>query len=234
MQLITFQTLSRFGYNKELRITFQIQPYKLKNTKYSNTAVIILAGGQSKRAETIKGLRKISDDYWIDLLIRYFKNLTIKHIFIGLGFDHDEYIIHSKHINDITYIINSNPENGSFSTLQSVLSVATNINWQHTLLLHIDHAIPKVQTIERLLDMIDSEVVKPTYKAKSGHPIVLSHSFCCDLITKNPSSTLNIEIKKLSLNKIKWVEVDDDSIDENLNTEEKWLRFKLKNYPTLN
>lgn len=198
----------------------------MENNKYSNISVIILAGGQSQRAETIKGLRKVGTDYWVDLQISFYKKLGIKHIFIGLGFDHEEYINHSKQIKNISYVINQNPENGSFSTLQTVLNYAIDTKWDQVILMHIDHAIPNNKTIEKLLNTTSCDVIKPTHNGQSGHPIVISHSFCCDLIRKNPSSTLNIEIKMLSLSQIKWIEVNDASIVENLNTESRWLKFQ--------
>ena len=98
-------------------------------------------------------------------------------------------------------------------------------------LIYIDHAVPKTSTIEKLLKNSKYDVIKPTFNNKSGHPIVLSHAFSKTLMQKSSSSQLNIEIQKLNLDQILWVEVNDINIHENLNTKDNWQIYKrsLKN-----
>ncbi len=191
-----------------------------------NTAVIILAGGKSQRAETIKGLRLINDEYWIDIQICFFKKQGFKNIFVGLGYDNQEYISKSKELSSYKHAINPKPQNGSFSTLQNTLIAALKSDWNHSLLIHIDHALPKATTIEKLLENNKYEVNKPNYNNKSGHPIVMSRAFCETLIQKSNSAQLNTEIQKLRLEQILWVEVDDKNIHSNFNTIEKWQAYK--------
>lgn len=195
---------------------------------YNNIAVIILAGGQSQRAETIKGLREIGSDYWIDLQIKFYQQLGIDNIFIGLGFDYQEYLDKSILIKQNNYAINPNPENGSFSTLQAVLRSIPKIEIQQLIIMYIDHAIPNISTIEKLIGSNHCDVIKPLYKKKSGHPIVISQKLGKQLINKTNSSQLNNEIKKLNLKQINWIDVNDKNILENFNTQDKWENFKTK------
>ena len=191
-------------------------------TLHENTAVLILAGGQSQRAETIKGLRQFNDKYWIDVQIDYFKSHGIKSIFVGLGYDHLLYIKRSKNLKRCFYTINSNPHHGSFSTLQNTLIKALEQEWNRIVIIHIDHALPKPSTLTELLAHHDYAVIKPTNDNVSGHPIVLSRDFCKILINQSFSSQLNTQIRKLNVSQILWVKVNDKNIHENFNTKEKW------------
>jgi CTP:molybdopterin cytidylyltransferase MocA len=196
---------------------------------FDDTVVIILAGGKSSRAETIKGLRKYKNNYWIDHQIDFFINLGIKQIFIGLAYHSEKYSEESYYLKSkspyITKIINQNPENGPFSTLKAVITEALNSNWQKSIIIHIDHVTPLESTIKSLLNLKEFDVVKPQFLDKSGHPIVLMRSFCQALLAKSDLSTLAKEIRNLPLNKIKWVDVNDDNIHFNLNDKNSWEEY---------
>ncbi|MCF6318012.1 MAG: NTP transferase domain-containing protein [Proteobacteria bacterium] len=194
--------------------------------KYHNVAVVILAGGKSARAETAKGLRIIKKQFWIDILIQHFKDLGIGNIFVGLGFGNQEYLKYSSHLKNSDFVINPNPENGSFSTFQNVLKNHINDKWKQTIVIHIDHAIPNKKTLDTLLNSGDYSVIKPTYKGKTGHPTIISHLFCKQLINKPSHSQLNTEIKKLNIKQVKWVAVEDKNILENFNTKQQWQNYK--------
>jgi len=191
-----------------------------------NTAVIILAGGKSQRAETIKGLRLINDEYWIDIQISFFKKQGFKNIFVGLGYDNQEYISKSKELSSCKHAINPHPQNGSYSTLKHTLTESLEYDWAYSLMIHIDHALPKITTIDKLLETNQKDVIKPSNNNKSGHPIVMSRVFCETLVQKSNSAQLNTEIQKLRLEQILWVEVDDKNIHSNFNTIEKWQAYK--------
>lgn len=194
-----------------------------------NTAVIILAGGQSSRAEQIKGLRQVNGDYWIDIQISYFLALGFKQIFIGLGYDHEKYMNLSKFIKqestEVISIINKNPENGSFSTLKKILTKATIQQWDSAIIMHIDHALPDKNTILALVDQAGFDTVKPSFNGQSGHPIKISRSFCQKLTKKPDTTQLNKEIRKLNINNICWLKVNNNMIKYNLNTHQDWQTY---------
>ena len=194
--------------------------------KYKQTAVIILAGGQSSRAEVTKGLRKINQEYWIDLQINYFLKLGFKYIFVGLGHDSIKYINSSvflqKPPGNLKYFINENPDNGAFSTLKHVLIQAIKFNWTDTLILHIDRALPDSRVLSTLINQTNYDVVKPCFNGVSGHPIKISQSCCLHLSKKSGTSQLDREIRKLDINQIYWLEVESDIIHYNFNTEPEW------------
>lgn len=193
--------------------------------KFNNVAVVILAGGKSERAEMPKGLRVIEKQLWIDILIKHFEYLGFDNIFVGLGFDSKKYLSKSVLLQTANYYINPNPKNGSFSTLQNVLKETIAFDWKHIVVMHIDHAKPNPVTLEKLIVEKDFNVVKPLFNKQSGHPIVLSHTFCRTLLSKPTTSKLNVELKKLNKKQIMWVNVEDASIHENMNLEKQWLTY---------
>ena len=197
----------------------------MKNN-FNDTVVIILAGGKSSRAETVKGLRKLKNRNWIDHQINFFQNLGINHIFVGLAYHSERYLKESEYLikesSSISYFINKYPENGPFSTLKTVLKGIIDLNWQRSVIIHIDHGIPLESTIASLIKEVDFDLVKPRFEGKSGHPIVLSKLFCKGLLLKNDHSTLAKEARNLPLKKIKWLEVNDENIHLNLNDKESW------------
>lgn len=193
--------------------------------KYHKVAVVILAGGKSKRAETTKGLRRVGQQFWIDILIKHFKDLGLNHIFVGLGFDNQEYLNKSIQLQFVDHFINPDPENGSFSTFQNILKQTLKFDWEHIIVMHIDHAKPNPITLGKLIDMKDFYVSKPVFNKQSGHPIVLNHTYCKTLLSKPETSKLNIELKKLNKKQIQWANVEDSTIHENMNSKKQWLKY---------
>ncbi len=198
--------------------------------RFENHIVIILAGGQSTRAETTKGLRKIRDAYWIDQQIQFFHDLGLKKIYIGLGYDHEKYLKQSHFLknNQTKAFINNRPEMGAFSTLKHVLKSVQSSSWQHAIILHIDHALPTQKIINDLTEKTNHCVVKPTYNNQSGHPIILSKEFTKCLIQQPDSSQLNKEIRKLPIEQIFWLSTESETILYNLNTKQQWMSYLKK------
>ncbi len=196
---------------------------------HPRTVLILLAGGKSSRAEEIKGLRKVHNIYWIDIVLKHYLNLGLSESFIGLGYNNDQYLDKSFCLNNSTfktnYSINQNPANGSFSTLQTILNKALASQWDFALILHIDSALATKKTIEILLKESKHSVVKPIYRGKSGHPIKLSRKLCENLVLKPKNSQLDEEMRKINKSQIFWKKVNDDTIHINLNTKESWIDY---------
>jgi len=201
-------------------------------TKYPHSILILLAGGKSSRAEKTKGLRMLNEQYWIDIVLQHYQQMGLTDIFVGLGYNHEQYLTNSHFLNssanNVNYSINKNPIDGSFSTLQTILKKALNNQWQSALILHIDCALISENTIKTLLKETKYAVVKPTYKGTSGHPIKLSREYCENLLVKPKNSQLNMEMRKIKKAHICWQRVEDSSIHYNLNTQESWNDY-IKN-----
>lgn len=203
----------------------------------NNTVFVLLAGGKSERMGIAKGLLKYNDSFWILEQLHRISKTTISKVYIGLGFNFEDYFkaipwlekavtnfVNYKNL-QIKVCINSTPEFGTFSTLQTVLkqlNKASNI-----LLNHID--IPILNSID-LTKILETEntVVIPSFNTKKGHPVKLSAEFCQSLKTipvKNENARLDFQIKKLSPANISIIEVNDSVILYNLNTQKEWISF---------
>lgn len=196
---------------------------------HPHTILVLLAGGKSSRAEKTKGLRIVKQQYWIDIVLKHYQQMDLTNMFIGLGYNHDHYLNNSGFLNNssnnVNYSINKNPQDGSFSTLQTILKKALNSQWKFALILHIDCGLISENAIKALLKENKYTVVKPIYKGKSGHPIKLSRDFCKQLVNKSKNSQLDTEMRKLDKPHICWQKVEDSAIHYNLNTEESWKAY---------
>ncbi|REG94139.1 nucleotidyltransferase family protein [Flavobacterium aquicola] len=203
----------------------------------NDTIFILLAGGKSERMGIAKGLLQYQNSYWILEQIKRISDAAITEIYIGLGHHSKEYIdkipllkqaqsefvIYNKI--RIRVIINSNPEMGSFSTLQTVLqqiprnkSVLTN---------PIDVPILNTAELQTIIET-QSQIVLPNFEGKNGHPIKLHPDFWNPLLRLDPAdknSRLDLEIKKTNPSGITTITVTDSSIVKNLNTPEDWAVF---------
>ena len=203
----------------------------------NKTVFVLLAGGKSQRMGVAKGLLKYQQTYWIlEQLYRISKS-SIKEVYIGLGFNFEQYFnaipwLQNAQNNFVEYeglkvkvIINKNPENGSFSTLQTVLKVIPKSS--EVLLNHIDIPILNSEELSKIISF-KNEIVLPNYKGKNGHPIKMSASFWINLALLNPTekdSRLDFQLKKINPAKISIVEILDRAIIMNLNTKKEWISF---------
>lgn len=190
-----------------------------------NSCAVILAGGQSSRAETIKGLRRINDRYWIDDQIRRLNGCGFSKIIVGLGYHHESYLEKSELLKSVDVVINPNPENGPFSTLKSVLQ-SIESSTKAIILFHIDRPIPKKTTLEKIVFSENIDIIKLQHKGKTGHPIGLLAPFWKSLLNQPELRNLREIIQSHDFNRIKYVSVEDEIILRNLNTEKEWNFFK--------
>ena len=145
---------------------------------------ILLAGGKSERMGIAKGLLKFNQTYWIIEQIRRISKTSIKKVYIGLGYNYQQYFDAIDWFEkasktpvsfmgiDISICINETPEHGSFSTLQAVLkSIPSKVE---VLINPIDTPILNATALETIVET-KNEIVIPNYHTKNGHPIKL---FC--------------------------------------------------------
>jgi CTP:molybdopterin cytidylyltransferase MocA len=203
----------------------------------NDTVFVLLAGGKSERMGIAKGLLEYQNTYWILEQINRIETATITEVYIGLGHHSQEYInripllkqAQSKFVlykkNKIRVIINKNPEQGSFSTLQTVLQ---QIPKDRSILINpIDVPILNTAELQTIIET-QNQIVLPNFEGKNGHPIKLHTAFWNPLLLLNPAdenSRLDLEIKKMNLSEITRVPVTDSSILKNLNTPNDWIEF---------
>ncbi len=205
----------------------------------NNVAFVLLAGGISERMGHPKGLLLDKKEYWFETQLKSIASSGGTEVYIALGFHTAAYCeklpwltsalqAPTTYLNlTIRAIVNPNPERGSFSSLQTVLS---QIEKPKTILFcPIDVPIPKDETLQLLLKK-QQAIVIPNYKGKNGHPIVMAAAFWKSLLQLNPSnSRLDYLIKACPSSMIGIVPVENPEVILNLNTPEDWETYQQKN-----
>ena len=117
------------------------------------------------------------------------------------------------------------PQLGPFSTLQTILSI---IDTKITIIVQpIDVPLLNKEDLATIIKE-DNIIVIPTCNAKNGHPVKLKPEFWNTLLSKdvsNVKSRLDIQIKLSNTSRISYVNVEDTSIYQNINTKIKWDNY---------
>jgi len=207
----------------------------------NNVVFVLLAGGKSERMGLAKGLLKYQNTYWILEQINRISTSTITEVYIGLGYQQEEYSTKIPWFKDamshflvhknlkVRVIVNQNPEQGSFSTLQTVLrQIPKN---KSVLINPIDIPILNSSELQNIIET-QNQIVLPNFDSKNGHPIKLHTEFWEPLLLLNPTnenSRLDLEIKKITPSKITTITVTDSSVLKNLNTQNDWTTYLAQN-----
>ncbi|MHB1148072.1 MAG: nucleotidyltransferase family protein [Lutibacter sp.] len=203
----------------------------------SETVFVLLAGGKSDRMGVDKGLLKYKHTFWILEQLNRISKSNISEVYIGLGYNYEHYFdaipwLKDAFINFVDYqglkvktIVNSSPELGSFSTLQTVLK---NINSGSDMLVSpVDVPLLNSDELNKIIEAKNS-IVMPNFEGKNGHPIKMAASFWKKLISLDISeenSRLDMQIKKLNSEEISIIKVKDVSVVKNLNTKTAWISY---------
>ncbi|WP_269223539.1 NTP transferase domain-containing protein [Flavobacterium sp. IMCC34518] len=207
----------------------------------NNTVFVLLAGGKSERMGMAKGLLLYKENFWILEQLNRISASTITDVFIGLGHNYEEYLNKIPSFSEakshfvlyknlkIRVVINKKPEQGSFSTLQTVLQqIPKN---KSVLISPIDVPILNSNELQNIIEA-QNQIVLPNFEHKNGHPIKLHSDFWNPLLLLNPTdqnSRLDLEIKKINPFKITRIAVIDSCILKNLNTPNDWIEFTNSN-----
>lgn len=188
---------------------------------------IILAAGCSSRMGEDKALLQIKDTTLIRFMVEKLKPFSQKIIIVS-GKNYQSLI---KENLDAAVIKNADWQKGMFSSIQAGMRVAAEREW---IMLHlIDHPFVASNTIEKLIDEISQEflVIKPLVRKlnRSGHPILLNPVLIPKILDKEISENLKIILQNLPIDKIKYIDVDDSAVCDNINTPEQF-RKALRNY----
>jgi len=199
--------------------------------------LIILAGGRSARMGTPKGLLDCKGTPWILEQISRYKNIHNPRVYIGLGYDYKLYfkqipwfeiaIEHSYIYKGVkvSVFINNHPKFGSFSTLQTVLKKVSITD--SVLVLPIDVPLLDEENLQRIVSE-NNTIIIPTCNANNGHPVKLNPVFWKTLLpleNQLKKARLDVQIKNLNRSSKTFIEVDDISVYQNINTIKKWNEY---------
>jgi CTP:molybdopterin cytidylyltransferase MocA len=126
-------------------------------------------------------------------------------------------------------VINYNPELGMFSSVQSGLREMKGFSGY--LLCPVDHPAVCVRTYRVLRKEFfkgEASVVRPVYRGKAGHPVIISSRLALHLLKAKSSSRLDRQIKSINSG-VANIKVMDKYILVNINTHKELRRAREHN-----
>jgi len=195
--------------------------------KSERPPVIILAGGESKRFGSPKGLISFENKFWIDHQIQTLLDMNFSRCVVILGAQAEMYQATSsflKHQNaKITSLVNPDFSKGPFSSLQVGIEFLIGLKQSSgTFVLPIDVPVPSIETFEAIVNVKRNNVkaITPSFFGQGGHPIWISSSFMNHLLQvplNAPEARLDLQIKALNSEELIRIAVNDSKILLNLN-----------------
>lgn len=203
--------------------------------------LILLAGGQSSRMGTPKGLVDFRGRPWLLEQLSRFEAASGKVAVIVLGYHQERYFERIPWLQDareeasvqsglaVYVVVNKTPELGQFSSLRCAIPFLLEKGWSGAFILPVDVPGPQREVYGRLGKAFSNkDVVIPQYRSKGGHPVLLSRRFLGQLFSLSVSSNearLDLQIQALSRERVAQVRVNDPQVRLNINTLEEFRAF---------
>ncbi len=188
---------------------------------------VILSGGKSSRMGFDKALVDYNGKILIEHIIEKLEIFSDK-IYIVLG-HHFDLIKNSIKPNEkIKFLFNENYELGMFSSIKKAIE---NIDFNIPFFLQmVDQPFVSNDVYKSIINSYDNNylLIQPSKNNKKGHPLL----FNPDIIEVIKKASLEDNLKNIlsnHLTEIKYVEIDDESIFDNINTKELFEQHKNKN-----
>jgi molybdenum cofactor cytidylyltransferase len=204
-------------------------------SKIEDFPLILLAGGQSSRMGTPKGLIDFKGRSWLLEQLARFKNAGGTRAILTLGYHLEAYFEKIPWLTDtrkrpscrlglkISTVINPHPEKGQFSSLLAAFASPLLQAAPGVFVLPIDVPGPDREVYELLFEAFADplSVVIPRYHSRGGHPVLLSAPFMATLSTISPEAAearLDVQIRHLPTGRMVQVPVDDPQVCLNINS----------------
>jgi molybdenum cofactor cytidylyltransferase len=205
--------------------------------------LILLAGGQSSRMGTPKGLVEYQGRPWLLEQLNRFGAASGREAVIVLGYHQERYFERIPWLRiardeasvrsglAVSVVVNNAPEFGQFSSLQCAIPFLQEKDWPGAFILPVDVPGPHQEVYGRLVEAFNHklDVVIPQYRSKGGHPVLLSRRFLGRLISlsaANREVRLDTQIRTLSPERVARVEVRDAQVCLNINTLEAFRAYE--------
>jgi len=189
--------------------------------KLSTLPLIILAAGKSTRMGFPKGLMPYRGQKLLQYQINQYFKLGGKKVIVVLGEHLETYQKNIPAIKNCEIIINDQIESGPFYSLQLALTLLQNTS--AFFLIPMDSPSPNPSVWRKLARAHTTSffISKPMLQEKGGHPIIIDKQFYNTLEKANPKSDegrLDFQIHQLDKKYVNLVQVNDPTIQLNLNS----------------
>ncbi len=175
-------------------------------------SAIILAAGYGRRIGKTKLMLETGGRCYAEIINNNLSDCEITESLFVINKDSEEWF--RKTLPEVKYIINPRPDDGMLSSIflaYKQLGAVKNL-----IVFPVDHPFVSRETIEIIIEtcVLNREcVIKPDYRGKSGHPIIIPYS----LLSNCAGETLSAIIQNSGY-KIISVPADDEGIIKNINS----------------
>ncbi|MCD4772931.1 MAG: NTP transferase domain-containing protein [Bacteroidales bacterium] len=192
-------------------------------------SVVILAAGNSSRMGMPKFALKFNNQItFLEEIIEKYKAFGCKKIVVVLNRKGIS-VLDKKNIklsDEIKVVINEHLEWERFYSIKSGIK---NLYKEHPVFIHnVDNPFVNLSVLNNLFcEITESNFVVPVHKNKGGHPVLLSKKIIKNIISEEKND-LNFRNFLKGFEK-KIVEVDDERILVNINSEKEFRKLNFKN-----
>jgi len=187
--------------------------------KKRDVVAVVLSAGQSSRMGRDKALLEIHGRSVIQNILSKISESSDS-IYVVLGDNYDAVVSNIEEMEftaQVNCVLNENHHFGMFSSIQKGL--ASGERGHPVLLQMVDQPFIPVYVYRELIMTYGEgcHVYQPSFGGKAGHPLLLSGEFVENVLSYKATSNLKEIITELQGER-KFLEVDDSSVLQNINT----------------
>lgn len=181
-----------------------------------NISALILAAGSGRRIGMPKLMLEHGGKSFLKIVADKLRNSGIENIICVVSAGTFEWA--KKSVPEIKYVINPAPEKGMISSVHVGVKEIKNCN--SLLIIPVDYPFVADNTVDKIIGVSKENrncVIKPVYKEKSGHPVIIPADLFEEILKIDFSKGLDSLIKESGLRQILF-QIDDSGILRNINT----------------
>jgi CTP:molybdopterin cytidylyltransferase MocA len=186
-----------------------------------SVAGLILAAGESRRMGYPKALLEFRGETFLDRLIRTFR-AQCSPVVAVLGAEAARIRTGLKAAAMATIVENPDWKQGQITSMQAGLR-AVPADARGVLFTLVDHPNVRPETVAELVRQ-DARLAIPRYTGRRGHPIYFASELAAEFLALAPASTAR-EVRERHAGEIRYVEVDDPGILDDVDDPEAYRRL---------
>ncbi len=184
-------------------------------------AAIVLAAGMSQRMGRHKSLLPMGDRAMIAHVVDGFIAAGIARVYVVTGFEAAS-VMATLGTREVIQVHNPNYRDGMLSSVKCGVQA---IPYVMRFFISLgDQPFISPYTLRNLdLTSMGAPIVRPSYRGKHGHPLVIASDFADEILSLGPDETLN-DFMKRHADEIQEISVDDPAVVEDIDTPEDYAR----------
>lgn len=181
----------------------------MENKKNKTTGGIIVAAGNPSEGNSPKPLLKIGSITIVKRIVLTFQQAGVSPIVVITGYDAEE-IKHELANYGVVFLHNDQYENSQkFDSAKIGLDFLQN-KCDMVMFTSVNISMSTPETLHRMIECGENLVV-PSFKGKSGHPLLISSEFIPRILKYNGHMGMRGAIKDIGIER-QWIDVEDEGI----------------------